>query len=49
MISLAFGNNWAMFHWEIIVIGVCIDDLLDAGNSVYEITKSRKQMNKSFS
>ncbi len=32
----------------IIVIGIFVDDLLVAGNSVSEITKVRKQMNKRF-
>jgi hypothetical protein len=32
----------------IIVIGILVDDLLVAGNSVSEITKVREQMNKRF-
>jgi hypothetical protein len=32
----------------IIVIGIFVDDLLVAGNSVSEITKVREQMNKRF-
>ncbi len=37
-----------MFIHSRTVIGVFVDDLLVAGNSVDEITKVREQMNKRF-
>ncbi len=52
LISLVFGNNWEMYHWNIsvaftitvTVMDMCVDDLLVAGNSVSEIKKGREQI-----